>query len=234
VIALTPWLDHLRANLEVARLGRDPEGVHQLRVASRHLAVWLDLGGARILQADLRWLRAASSALRDLDVVTARFPDPAWSRWLAAERRKARARLLAALDDRRTGGLVEALALLPPIGRSAAADRLPAVARRALAAGEALLAQPREIERLHRLRRALRRLRYALEWTGQESNLWSDLQEVSGQAGDLSIALTLAESSPAAPRLAARRRAWRRELERARLRSVTLWRAHLRLVEAVA
>jgi CHAD domain-containing protein len=108
------------------------------------------------------------------------------------------------------------------------------VARRVLAADARLSEQPDDIGNIHRVRRRLRRLRYALEWVGRESDRWSDLQEAFGEVGDLSAALAWLDRAPAGQKMAAARRTWRRDLARARRRALDLWQEARRPVEELA
>src|SRR5690606_35342012 len=65
----------LRANEEAARLGDDPEGIHQMRVAVRRLRALLGIyrdamDGAvhAYLSAELRWLQQQLGPARDWDI----------------------------------------------------------------------------------------------------------------------------------------------------------------------
>ncbi|HEV2781921.1 MAG TPA: CHAD domain-containing protein [Actinophytocola sp.] len=124
--------EQLRALLEheaVARVGEDPEGVHQMRVAVRRIRAALKADGAGLgpaateLQTELRWLGSMLGAVRDIDVQlehlrgqAAEFePDEraAVERLLLglrADRRRARQRMLGALRSRRYTALLEGLA----------------------------------------------------------------------------------------------------------------------------
>jgi triphosphatase len=188
------------ANHDAAFDGRDPEGVHQLRVAIRRLRSALTLFGGYLAPARLAWLKAEARAVmadlgpaRDLDVLTdellpavaaARPNDAALGavRAAAADARalayeRVRAQLsserytlflleLAAWIDRR-GWLAEAdhaglAALDNPIGP--VADAL--LAKRA----KVVRKRGRHFRRLeaparHEVRLALKKLRYALDFT---------------------------------------------------------------------
>jgi triphosphatase len=63
-------LRHMQSNQEVALIGEDPEGVHQMRVALRRLRVAIKLFKCDVadLQDELRWLNANLAAARDWDV----------------------------------------------------------------------------------------------------------------------------------------------------------------------
>lgn len=70
----TQWLD----NHAAARVGRDIEGVHQMRVALRRmraalgfLAPWLPPVEARAFDKELKWMARRLGAVRDLDVLLA-------------------------------------------------------------------------------------------------------------------------------------------------------------------
>src|SRR5688500_9905653 len=166
LIPLDPWLDHLRRHLPIAAEGQDPEGVHQVRVASRRLDVWLGLRGLRALRDDLAWVRRRSGLVRDLDVLLAREGPPAYRSWLLARRRTARAALLRALRARRLEGLITALSLLAPLDERHVADGMRLLVQRMRRLDAALEQTPDDLEALHRVRRQLRRQRYAREWIG--------------------------------------------------------------------
>ena len=190
MISPHPWLEHLRLHLEVARLGRDPEGVHQMRVALRRLGAWLDLGGWRVLVDDIGWLRRNAGAVRDFDVLFERHPKEPLGPWLARRRERARGALLAALDAPRAAGLLEALSLAPPLDPDRARTALEGLARRVATRGKRAVEsaeKPKEIERWHALRRALRRLRYGMEWLEMPTKPLRELQDELGELGDLAV-----------------------------------------------
>jgi uncharacterized protein YciW len=89
---------------------------------------------------------------------------------------------------------------------------------------EALEQTPDEIEALHRVRRALRRLRYAREWLGGKTRIFAELQETFGAVGDLSVALRLAQACPSKRPLAPYRKTLLAELETARVAALARWR----------
>jgi CHAD domain-containing protein len=234
VIPLTRSLDHLRTHLPIAAAGEDPEGVHQVRVATRRLDSWLQLGGRRVLRSDLAWLRGRAGAVRDLDVLLLGTPPAVWASWLTGRRRTARRRLLAALDDPRLGALLDALGFLAPLANRTARAQLRRITARVIAAADDFEAHPRDIERLHALRRALRLFRYALEWLDEPTEPYRALQETFGEAGDLSMSLAYLEKCPAADQLAAERTAMLASLEKCRARSLRLWKAGRAQVEQLA
>jgi CHAD domain-containing protein len=182
----------LVASDPVARLGEDPEGVHQARVASRrlrsHLATFGDVlreGPTVRLVRDLRWLGRALGVVRDLDVLRGRLAssvkaiDPlAREGGLAllaradGERRSAITSLDEVLGSPRYRVLLEQLAgtvAAPPFRRSAGlpADQFLTEAiesryRTLRAAIDALPAAPRDVE-LHAVRILAKPTRYAAE-----------------------------------------------------------------------
>jgi CHAD domain-containing protein len=223
VIESTPWLVELEQRVAGARERPDPDQVHQLRVATRRLAAWLRLGGLHVLRDDLRWLCHAAGSVRDIDVVLELEGDPAWTRWLRSERRVQHRALTAALGSERTGGLLLALASLPPVSRSAARHELGRLAGKALAAGEELEAAPDDAERFHRLRRKVRVVRYGLEWLDEKTGAFREFQEVSGLAADRALVLRLLAAYPLIDELAARRATLEAELADRRRAALEAW-----------
>jgi CHAD domain-containing protein len=127
--ALERNADELARRDPGTRLGRDPEDLHQLRVATRRLRAvlrvarpMLDPDWADGLRAELAWLGTALGPVRDLDVLLEHFTEelarldesdraaaaPLLER-LAAERETAQAALLEALSDPRYFRLLDAL-----------------------------------------------------------------------------------------------------------------------------
>lgn len=77
-----PALHRWQSAEALARDDRDPEGVHELRVATRRLRSGLQVFGAgkfapvaKGLRQELRWLARQLGSLRDIDVQLARLPD---------------------------------------------------------------------------------------------------------------------------------------------------------------
>lgn len=119
---LTGCLGHWLANEAAARDGRDPEGLHQLRVALRRIRSALALFAPAMAPSvrhywngELRWLVNSLGPARDLDVLgtetvpaVAASEDPAVAAFaaaLAARRREAQAGLVALLAGQRYGDL---------------------------------------------------------------------------------------------------------------------------------
>jgi CHAD domain-containing protein len=188
-----PWLEHLRRNL-VAAWESDPvEGVHQVRVAAGRLAVWLRLGGVSVLRDDLSWLRRSAADVRDVDVVMDLEAAAPLHAWLEEERARRRAALERRWRSPRLAGLTTALELLPAIDARHARKRLDRFRRRVLAIDDRLSHGNGNLERLHDLRRALRRWRYALEWLGEPARPVKRMQEHLGELNDLRLVLRFLE-----------------------------------------
>ncbi len=233
VIPLTPSLDHLREHIPIARVGDDVEGVHQVRVATRRLDVWLRLAGQRTFRDDLAWLRRGASSVRDLDVVLERdLPGPLRA-WLVEEHQVARTTLIECLDDERLGALLIGLSVTPPVDADRAAARLRRIARRCWKLGKAAERSAGDIERIHRLRRALRRVRYGLEWTGGKAKPIKRLQDSFGAVNDHAVTIALLERCPARAGLADFRSDLERRLREGAAGAIEGWRASRELVKAL-
>lgn len=188
-IPLTPWLEHLVQHLPIARQGTDPEGIHQLRVAGRRLRVWLELGGYATLESDLAWLVRGAGTVRDLEVLLG---DSGWPtgfrKWALGQLKQARAGFVPLLDGARLTGLLQALGNLSPLKHDLATQQLKRFKRRVRQREQQWQLQD-DLESLHALRRALRKLRYAREWLELDSEAIKTLQDQFGQIGDLSFRL---------------------------------------------
>jgi CHAD domain-containing protein len=176
----------------VARIGDDPEGVHQARVATRrlrsHLRTFrtlLDPDRTRVLREELGWLADELGAVRDADVLLdrlrtrlaglgpddARAAEPILGR-IVADRAAARERLLAGLRSPRYLALLDRLVetarrppvVLPPDGDDLdALRRLVATPWRRLRRAVAHLPEPAPDPALHEVRILAKRARYAAE-----------------------------------------------------------------------
>lgn len=214
-----PWIRHLSRHVPIAVLGDDPEGVHQVRVAAGRLAAWLELSGREVLRDDLRTLRRSAAAVRDCDVLLGQdLPAPFAAR-LHERRDAARTAMIGHLTGPHARALRAALGVLPPIDRRTADASLAAFRDRVRRRGDALLAHPApDDETFHELRRAIRKLRYALEWLRLDSGTVKEAQQAFGDLNDLAVeARALAETgvetecSEYARSLDARRSAARRK-----------------------
>jgi CHAD domain-containing protein len=173
------------------RIDRDSEDVHQARVATRRLRSDLQTFGALMdpaaageLRAELRWLARLLGALRDTDVLLARFrartealsaQDRPAARALVRGLRRSRVRalrdLMAAMRDERYARLLERLvaeARDPSVLRTAsgpAEELVGMLEARAAAIRETAggLGEEPPDAGLHGVRIAAKRLRYAAE-----------------------------------------------------------------------
>ncbi|MHB1987200.1 MAG: CHAD domain-containing protein [Acidimicrobiales bacterium] len=185
--AMTADLSRLVRNEPVVREGREPEAVHQARVASRRMRSQLKAFGpairrapARELSQGLAWLAGLLGAVRDLDVLRARLgarnPEEHCQevmRRLAMQRQEAFAALIVAMGSKHYRHVLESLehaASAPPVRKSCAeqgaTEVLVPLARHRWAAVEeavaSLGAAPRDDE-LHHVRILSKRARYATE-----------------------------------------------------------------------
>jgi CHAD domain-containing protein len=185
---LNAWLTHEPG----ARLGHDPEELHQLRVTARRIDATLSLFKQHLPPAVLKARKTAKSLLRslgatrDLDVQLAGLNaycedlpeeerqalEPLKER-LTIERARARSRMLRALDSEPTRRWIQTLTAateVPPAANDAGAATFAAVMpqrvrrrfRRLRKAVRRLRADS-AMEDYHRVRRRAKQLRYALE-----------------------------------------------------------------------
>lgn len=223
------WRQHLAAHVPVARAGEDPEGVHQVRVAAGRLIVWTEMAGPDEVREDLRWLRSKAGAVRDLDVLLMHDPrpHPVWEADLRRRRDVARGDLLAALDEPRAAKLITRLPELPAVERSAAEKLVRDYAKKARKRGKRLEKQGAHLEDYHRLRRVLRRLRFALEWLEIKPKPLKALQTAFGDLNDRAIALDYldrCEGKEAIPEEYVQK--LEEDLEKHRLRAREAWAKH--------
>ncbi|MCU0695088.1 MAG: CHAD domain-containing protein [Myxococcaceae bacterium] len=186
-LTLTPQLEHLRASVEAARATLEPEAIHQARVASRRLRVFLTLGGVHVLRDDLRWLARALSRLRDLDVAMAERFGGDFGRWLTAQHEVARRAATDVLQHPRLDGVLRALSFVGPVPKRLALERRSLLVDAVETAWIDLRKASRAgaLEALHRVRRRARSARYASEWLGAEPGPFRRLQEAAGAACDV-------------------------------------------------
>lgn len=212
-------LMELQQQLDALRVTGDAENVHQLRVTSGRLRVWLSLGRWRVLRDDLGWLRRQVAEARDLDVQLGQEPPTERAAQLAERRQRAYVELMAVLASERVTALLAALSLLPPIPGEVALQTVAHLAHGALARGARRRWRHGDREQVHDLRRAIRRVRYALEWLDEVPASLEQMQKSLGHACDRFVALEDASDSRDAEALAYSDRLSRelqRHLERSR------------------
>ena len=168
-------LDALTDALRGAREG-DVEALHRVRTLSRRLLVWLELAEVRVLRDDLKWLLKETSALRDLDVFDALLTPEGRTRL----RTPALERAHAALRDERIPGLLAAFRALGTIRRRRARRGVEALTQ-ALESARF----PETMDGVHALRKLVRRVRYGLEWLGEDATALRALQDTLGVLCDV-------------------------------------------------
>jgi CHAD domain-containing protein len=184
---LAAQLAEIVENEPGTRLGKDPECLHQMRVATRRARSALRVAGPLFdetwsteLRTELSWLGDVLGGVRDLDVVTAHLRsesetlepaeaaalEPVFS-GLSAERRRARAALTRALNGKRYASLLarlEEAATSPPHGTNGAALEARAAKEfDKLAKSMKRLGSEPTDEELHHARIRGKRARYAAE-----------------------------------------------------------------------
>jgi CHAD domain-containing protein len=258
---LRDQLDAILANDPGTRLGRDPENLHDMRVAVRRARALLRTGAplvttdTRELAADLRWLGSILGDVRDLDVLLERLRaeaaelDPAdraaagrLLRTLDRQRSRVRRTLLKALDGNRYALLLDrfetTLTELEPATRKLTLDVVAARQLKKLRRAVASLdAQPADTA-LHDLRKRGKRVRYAHELAdaGKVVRRAKDLQDVLGEHQDSVVAeerlRALSHEAPPDQALAAGLLVERERARRAEARAA--WRAAWRRLERAA
>lgn len=222
MIECNAWTVRLAAELACAESDGSVESVHKLRVAAGRLSVALELAGRRALRDDLRTLRRSAARMRDLDVWIPRATTVELASWLREERAREHACWVAGRDHERTDALITALRLLPPIPTEVARAGVKRLKHRVFEAGRGLArADARD---WHRLRRRLRRLRYALDWIGEDSKAVETLQEELGELNNLNVGRRLLESCPSRAGLHDERSLLSATMGAQRLRALDAWR----------
>jgi CHAD domain-containing protein len=258
---LREQLDAILANDPGTRLGRDPENLHDMRVAVRRARALLRAGAPLLktdtqpLAAELQWLGSMLGDVRDLDVLLERLRaeaaelDPAdraaagrLLRSLDRQRSRVRRTLLKALDGNRYAVLLDrfetTLTELEPakskLMLDALADRQLKKLGRAVGA---LDQQPADTE-LHALRKRGKRVRYAYELSGAGKVVRraKALQDVLGEHQDSVVAeerlRALSHDAPPDQALAAGLLVERERARRAEARAS--WHAAWRRLERAA
>jgi CHAD domain-containing protein len=186
--------DHWQANMAAALAGAHPEGIHQVRVGLRRFRVLLSLAGDRIPDDQLTWLKAETKTLsdalgpaRDLEVFLTELLAPLAAK--AADESEVAALLRVVRENRDQAHTVAAAALSAPryrrfmtrlntwidgrgwaAGGSKRAPSARTFARTELNRRLARLAERSKAvktmstAKLHRLRIAIKKLRYGMEF----------------------------------------------------------------------
>ncbi len=180
MISNLPQIERLRRCLPPAAIGQ-VEAVHQLRVACARLDTWLVLAEQPDQRKRLRRLRRAAGEARNLHITLQRALPPRFRAWLEERQPKAQARLTRRIADPRTAALLAEIEALPPLSPEQATAGRAALARRARERLPEDLFAPAD---WHRLRRTLRRVRYATEWLDQDASALKAAHEALGVQSD--------------------------------------------------
>jgi len=179
-------LAQITANLGGAIDGRDAEYLHQLRVGIRRLRTVFRVFGLRPLDRRLRKLALPLGEARDWDVFVARFGRG------RAQRRAAHTRCRRALASAEFKAFFAQR--LETRTREAsltqfADEALERLRRKALKRARKM--DWRDETRRHRLRIAVRRLRYACEFFSDDAEDLAHLQDLLGELNDIAVARRL-------------------------------------------
>jgi CHAD domain-containing protein len=223
ILPVDRWLEHLELHIRRFRASENPESVHQLRVAAGRLSVWLELAGRRALRDDLCWLRRSAATVRDLDVMLAKGRSPQWNDLLSVDREAALETLRATLATSRAASVSAGLSCVPAPTLEAARAGLRRIRRRVLSAGDRLGDDECDPDVLHHLRRKIRRLRYALEWLGDDVTEIKAVQDTFGAMNDMAVESKYIEAHDTGAALDAHRRTVEAEYDRLRLESIAAW-----------
>ena len=234
VALMRAQLTEILAHDPGTRLGRDPESLHDMRVATRRSRALLHAGRTLVaddttdLDGELRWLGGILGSVRDLDVLLERLQDRAAKlgapdaanarpllRTLQGQRSRARRTLMRALDSDRYLALLDRfdseLDTLQPSEGSESLDELTQKQMKKLRkAADAVGDDPVDDE-LHAVRKRGKRARYAAELAGHNKVVRraKQLQDVLGEHQDAVVAEAalrkLAADAPSAQALAAGR-----------------------------
>jgi len=216
------------------RLGRDPESLHDMRVATRRSRALLHAG--RTLVADdttafdeeLKWLGGVLGSVRDLDVLIDRLQDRAAKlgapdaadarpllRALQGQRSRARRALMRALESDRYLSLLDQfereLETLQPGAGGESLDELAQKQMKKLRKTADALGDDPADDELHAVRKRGKRARYAAELAGHDKIVRraKQLQDVLGDHQDAVVAEAalrkLAADAPSSQALAAGR-----------------------------
>ncbi|HET8893635.1 MAG TPA: CYTH and CHAD domain-containing protein [Gaiellaceae bacterium] len=234
VALLRTQLAEILAHDPGTRLGRDPESLHDMRVATRRSRALLHAGRTLVaddttdLDGELKWLGGILGSVRDLDVLLGRLQDRAAKlgapdaadarpllRTLQGQRSRARRTLIRALDSDRYLSLLDRFeteldTLQPSEGGESLEELAQKQMKKLRKAADPLGEDPADNE-LHAVRKRGKRARYAAELAGHNKIVRraKQLQDVLGEHQDAVVAEAalrkLAADAPSAQALAAGR-----------------------------
>lgn len=149
-------------------------------------------------------------------------PEPL-AAWIAEERPRRRREFVRALRTPRWAALRQALSVLPAVPRDRASAALRRMAGRVRRRGEDV-SESSPDESLHRLRRAIRRMRHARVLCGDGAEDLRSVLDALGAVGDDASTIGLIDACPARARLAEFRREVELAAETDRRRALDAWR----------
>jgi len=213
VARLRAQRDQILAHDPGTRLGKDPESLHDMRVAVRRTRALLRAGkplatgDTQMFELELKWLGTILGNVRDLDVLLAHLRKEAATldetdraaagrllRSLDRRRSRARSALLKALDSERYGNLLDrfesTLGSLEPAANDATLASLARKEMKRLSRETRALSDEPADEELHALRKRCKRARYAYELAGKDAvvSRAKGLQDVLGEHQDSVVA----------------------------------------------
>jgi CHAD domain-containing protein len=213
IALLRTQLTEILAHDPGTRLGRDPESLHDMRVAARRSRALLHAGRTLVaddttdLDGELKWLGGILGNVRDLDVLLERLqgraaklgaPDAAAARpllrMLQGQRSRARRTLLRALDEDRYLGLLDRfgseLDTLHPSDAEESLDELAQKQMKKLRRAADAIGDDPPNDELHAVRKRAKRARYAAELAGHDRVVQraKKLQDVLGEHQDAVVA----------------------------------------------
>jgi CHAD domain-containing protein len=95
-------------------------------------------------------------------------------------------------------------------------------------------AAPHDLEKMHRLRRGVRRLRYCLEWLGMSAKPLKAAQKVLGEANDLVMTMNYIDQSPIRHSMAEYRNTIETKLDAMAEQCAEVWHASRDSIKAIA
>jgi CHAD domain-containing protein len=150
---------------------------------------------ARAARVEVLHIERSSGAPARIELATAAHTNGAaprvsdWRMRLCAEREIAHRSVVETLASSRFRALLAALTCMPDLGERVARATLPRFRARVERAGFRLERSPNNLQSLHRLRRAVRRMRYALDWLGEDARKLKSLQDELGELNNCVVLL---------------------------------------------
>jgi CHAD domain-containing protein len=226
IVLPEPWISGLEIQFERVRDEGGATAVHAMRVAAGRMSVWIEIAGRHALHDDLRWLRRSAATLRDIDVMLGRERAPLWEAELRLHRALELAALRAVLATSRPRAIAAGLRCIPPPDERTARKGMRRLARRVLREGDRMMGGSHDAESMHRVRRRLRRLRYALEWLDTDAGKVKKIQDAFGDFNDRVVELAHVQSHPELQLSEADLLLVRAEHDETREHALAVWASH--------